>query len=260
MKRFQLWVLCAFCTLLITSSSLSAADMSSQQRTVSIDDLVLLVSSGISDETILAFLKDRELDFLLSREIRLTLAQAGITNTVMRYLREQETALNPPLPADTARTAYSLANYSSYYGSGRISGSLFPLDWYSHHYFGSSHQSTGHPYIPVYGGSPGIDHGAGISHSLSSSTIHLETLLEHQNSLAHYILHEGSGLSHSTQHSLGHTVGHSAGRSGGHASGRTHNIGHTIGHSGGHTSRHAVGHTGSRHSGGRHRGGHSRRH
>ncbi len=259
MKRFLLpWVLYAFCTLLITSSSLNAATASSQRRTVSIDDLVLLVSSGISDETILAFLKDRELDFLLSREIRLTLAQAGITNSVMRYLREQETALNPPLPADTARTAYSLANYPSYYGAGRINGTVFPLGWYSHYYFGS-HQSTGHPYIPVYGGSPGVDHGVGISHSISSSAIHSETLLEHQNSLDHYILHEGSGLSHSTQHSLGHTVGHSAGRSGGHASGRTHNIGHTIGHSGGHTSGHAVGHTGSRHSGG-HRGGHSRRH
>ena len=232
MKRFLLsWVLYAFCTLLITSSSLSAATTSSQQRTVSIDDLILLVSSGISDETILAFLKDRELDFLLSREIRLTLAQAGITNTVMRYLRERETALNPPIPADTARTAYSLANYPSYYGSGRINGTVFPLGWYSHHYFGS-HQNTGHSSMPVYGGNPGIDHGVGITHTLGSREIHSQTLLEHQNSLAHYILHDGSGLNHSAQHGLGHRVGHSVL----------------------HTSGHAVGHTGSRHS------GHSRRH
>ena len=153
MKRFLLSVLCALFSLLITSCSLSAANKSSPQRTVSIDDMVLLVSSGISDETILAFLKDRELDFVLSREIRLTLAQSGITNTVMRYLREQVTALNPPLPTGTAGTVYSLANYPSYYGAGRHSGTVFPLAWYSHHYFGF-HRSASHPYTHVDSGSP----------------------------------------------------------------------------------------------------------
>ena len=244
MKRTLLWVLCAS-TLLITSSSLSAATGSSQQqRTVSIDDMVLLVSSGISDETILAFLKDRELDFLLSREIRLLLAQSGITNTVMQYLNDQETALNPPLPTGVALTGYNSMNYPSYYRSGRISGSLFPFAWYSHHYFGS-HSSASHPYTPVYSTSPGIHQESGVSHRLEDATHSLTHLGEHQNSLTD-VIHHSSLREHSAPHNPHYPRRYSAGHIGGHAQ----NFRHTIGHSVGHTSRHAVGHTGSRHSGG----------
>jgi hypothetical protein len=250
MNRF---FLCAFCALLIVASPTYAADESRQPRTVSLDDLVLLLGSGISDQTILTFLENRELDFVLSKEIILSLAQAGITNRVLQYIKDQEAELNPP--SETALIGFSSINYPSYYDYGRINGSIYPLAWYGHHYL-TSQPSSSHPYTPVYIGNYGIEHE--ISHNLGSTGTHLPTLLGgHQNNLTGNVLHQGSAAGHGTQHDPVRAIEHAAGRSGGHS------VGHSIGHSVGYSSGHSVGHTSGLHLGGHssgYSGGHSRSH
>ena len=60
--------LLTFCTALAACNTLNPAPAYSQDGMVSLDDVVLLAHSDISDQTIMTFLDFRKLDFALDPE------------------------------------------------------------------------------------------------------------------------------------------------------------------------------------------------
>ncbi len=58
----------------------------------SLEDLTLLIESGISDQTILVFLDTREIGFQLDSETIARLRQQGVSEEVIRYLLERTDA------------------------------------------------------------------------------------------------------------------------------------------------------------------------
>ena len=153
--------LLTFCTALAACNTLNPASAYSQNSMVSFDDVVLLAQSDISDQTIMTYLDFRELDFALDPEALLRLREAGLSEAVIRYLLEQDTASSTALPTDTVPSGYSTTGYPSYYyGSRRIGGTAFPFGWYDHHYglgYTTIYRNAHH-----YNGGHSLGHAAGI--------------------------------------------------------------------------------------------------
>ncbi len=258
--RLRSWILAGQLALLvILSGPVVAAGSSQGKRPVTVEDMVLLLSSGISDQTILVFLTDRELDFTLTREVVLKLSQAGLTNAVMLYLKEKEMSAED-VRSGPSLVSYRSTGYSTYYDAGRISNSMFPLAWYGHYYYSGDHHAVEHDYAPVYHAVSGIDHsGAGSRHH---EAVHMP---HHADGLSGDTAHHSASLEHATrQDSVSHLIGHYTESSREHTNTRTgrHNVSHPGGSvlhyssgSSGHGTRHRTGHTGI-HS----PGGHVRRH
>ena len=192
-------LLFALCSALIGPGALSAA-AASERSTVSLDDLVLLAQSDISDQTIMTFLDYRVLKFALDVETVLMLRQAGVSEAVIRYLLEQAATANGARAAYTVVTDYSARAYPSYYySSRRIGRSIYPFGWYDHGYLGygyhTIHHYTPHDYHDY--GAHRLGHGASVT------------------------------LSHGTRGTLGHNgnASHTLNLGGGHRS-RLHGTGH----------------------------------
>ena len=69
---------------------LNPAPAFSQESTVSFDDMVLLAQSDIADQTIMTFLRYRQLDFVLDATSIQRLRAAGVSDDIIRYLLEQD--------------------------------------------------------------------------------------------------------------------------------------------------------------------------
>ncbi len=214
MKRLPLL---ALYTALGVCSMLNSAY--SQDDTVSFDDVLLLAQSGISDRTIMTFLKVRRLDFVLDAEGIQQLREAGVSEDIIQYLLNYAYApISVPQTYDIP-ISYN-TSYPSYYYSTRLVGrTAFSLGWYDHHYFGLSHSTAQ------------LGHAVGITVGhLGLSGGHISSFggVKHVGvSGGHSIGHGGvNHLSLSRGHSIGHgtTHGHSRGHSGGHA--RGHGSGH----------------------------------
>jgi len=234
--------LLTFCTALAACNTLSPAPAYSQADVVSFDDVVLLAQSDISDQTIMTFLDFRELDFALDAEALLRLREAGVSEAVIRYLLEQDTASSTALPTDTVLTGYDTKGYPSYYyGSRRIGGPAFPFGWYDHHYFGLGY-TTIYRYAPHHNGGHSLGHAVGITHGNHGNIPHASSVLGgHRSSLGDNIRHASSRPSHNIRHASSrpsHNIRHASSR-------RSHGARHRRGH----TGRHAAGHSGG-HSGG----------
>ena len=230
MKRLPLL---ALYTALGVCSMLNSAY--SQDDTVSFDDVLLLAQSGISDRTIMTFLKVRRLDFVLDAEGIQQLREAGVSEDIIQYLLNYAYApISVPQTYDIP-ISYN-TSYPSYYYSTRLVGrTAFSLGWYDHRYFGLSHSTAQ------------LGHAVGITVGhLGLSGGHISSLggVNHVGVSGGHIVGHG-GINHLTL-SRGHSIGHgginhlslSRGHSIGH--GTTH--GHSRGHSGGHTRGHGSGH------------------
>ncbi len=213
---------------------------------VSLKDIVLLAQNNISDQTIMTFLANRRLDFTLDAQALLTLREAGVSEEVIQYLWEQEFSPEDPsyladiISADDS-PGYAIQNYpKSYYSSGYIGRSTYPLGWYYHHYPSLDH-SIIYSYSPLH--SYGHHGGHTLNHPLSHALVHSNDVPHasnlpggHESNRNHSIRHRSSTLNQGTRHHSGH----SGGSTGRHTSG--HSTGHSTGHSGGHGGRHSSGH------------------
>jgi len=203
---------------------------SAGQLNVTLSDLLLLVESGVSDKTILAFIEPRKITFTLGRKEIAKMYRAGISDEVIQYLlaKNKRTGLTynryikPPVPYSYPRYYYGS---SLYLGFGRGHHALF-----GNHYVGLHHSAPQHT---------GLHHGAGTAsthsinnnHRKSGSSVHISGLNSHRNGISHSAL--GSS-SHNTSSSSAHSTNYSSSYSGGHSSSHS-GAGHSSGgHGGGH--------------------------
>ena len=77
----KITLLCLLCVLLLGAGAARA-----QGRPASLDDVVLLAQSGLSDDTILSFLETRSIGFVLSATSIVQLRAAGVSEVIIRYL------------------------------------------------------------------------------------------------------------------------------------------------------------------------------
>jgi hypothetical protein len=208
------------------------------RRQVSLEDLTLLAESDISDQTILAFLGTRELEFQLDSETIARLRQQGVSEEVIRYLLERTDTRNDRVDrveyvsADPYPPRYYVPYYGyevfPYFGAAILWHWTYGFHWVGDHFVGGHH-------LGVYGGhsaSHGARHYGG--HSGSHGARHYAS--------AGHLVGEHRSRSHS---SSGHAaVSHLGSRGASHAG-----AGHS---SGGHSSS---GHGSGRHGSGGHGGG-----
>ncbi|MCH7667253.1 MAG: hypothetical protein IH936_15150 [Acidobacteria bacterium] len=249
------------CSVLAFAGALQAAPSS-----VTLEDVILLARADISDETILAFLDYREVDFELGPDEILGLREAGVSEEIIRYLLERTGARLEQVPV-TRDYYYPSRYYATYYGPGAgiyLGASILPHSWwYDFHYLhlGGHHLGPNHHGLTRYG------HGS-VSHAsingLGGHRVgHLagghvgRQALHHRDNRHPAGGRVGGGHSSTVGHSrrshlaVGHRVtGHA--RSG-HSS-RSHSDGR-VGHGGG-RGGHGGGSHGGGHGGGSHGGGH----
>jgi hypothetical protein len=119
--------------------------------TVTLDDILLLSQRGVSDETILVFLQNREIGFTPNAADIDKLLLAGVSEEVTRYLILQ-TATKPAYAYPPVTTAYAdpypasyytpyYDDYTSFYsGSSSFFGlAAFPYPYYGYGYYGGTH-------------------------------------------------------------------------------------------------------------------------
>ncbi len=204
----------AICTTLAACSMLNPAPALSQESTVSLDDIVLLAQSNISDQTIMTFLWYRQLDFVLDAKGIERLRAGGVSDDIIQYLLEQDDTAIASVPAYVVPTGYRTAYPSYYYGARLVGTTVFPLDWYNHHYFGIGH-STVYSYPHHYSRRHSLGHSVGITLGHDRHRLHVPSL----HGRNHLIRHGGHSLGHSGGHRRGHSGGHRRGHSGGHGGG-----------------------------------------
>ena len=259
---------------------------------VTLDDLLLLTESRVSDKTILAFIGPREITFTLGTEEIEKLRKAGLSEEVIKYLlaksRQADLTynqyINPPVPYPYPYPGYYYGP-SLYLGFGGGHHALFDHHFVSLHHAAPHHTGLhrGTPFHVAHSRSTGGHHightsqfavGSGSTHSTSINS-------SHNTGRGHSILgrksHHTSGSSAQSTRSTRHdsnrshgTLGRSSHNTSGigalissHHSNRSHNI---QGHSSHHTSSSRAHSTNRRsshsssHSGGHGGRGHSGSH
>jgi uncharacterized membrane protein YgcG len=285
-------------TSFIFAISLGTAQAS--DMVVSLDDILMLSQRGVSDETILVFLQNRELGFTPDADDIDSLLEAGLSEEIVRYLLQQ----TPAKPTEVSSAVVYVDPYPPYYyrpyytrTSLFLGFSAFPhtISGRRHHggvrhnrpHHGRSHsyESYNNTYSTrgnlgsiTHTGAPGRRHGitgaghitphAGhdisvVEHDKTGSIGHADRNQEHIKTTS--INHNTPGVGHSTTTRIKHVA-----RNNGHD--KTGSINHSSSGSGqrqtasvGHSNR-SIGHSSSgskAHSGGSsggHSGGRSRGH
>ena len=132
MTRFLLTGL--LCLLLVGAG---AAQVRAQ--VVTLDDVIMLAQSGISDETIRVFLETRDIEFVIGAAAIATLRAAGVSEEIIRYLIDRaqvESGRRSFDRAPTVRYAYPSTYYDASYAPGLVFSvglSSFPHWWHDHH-------------------------------------------------------------------------------------------------------------------------------
>ncbi len=234
---------------------------------VSLEDILLLIERGVSNETIVVFLETREIGFIPDAEDIDKLLAAGASEEVISYLLQQTATHSTPSYADQPKTyvdRYPSYYYTPYYSATSVflGFSSFPRAWFHHHHrrvdHGPLHHDAAHNQAHN-------DRGA-LFHAVPRSGhggVHARHHSQRHNALV--------GIEHSGARSTGRIAGHSARFSGRHI-GKKHSVSHSTrsrgligGNSATHHGLQTVRH-GSRHSASHsnhsvtHRGGHSIRH
>lgn len=213
---------------LIFTAGLGIAQAGTLQ--ISLEDILFLTKRGVSDETVLVFLKTREIGFIPNAEDIDKLLASGVSQEAIRYILRQTATYSTP--SYSYRTTTYVDLYPPYYYTPYYSGtsvylrySSYPYPWFGNYYGGVHYASLHHRGVHHLGHN---DHGV-LSHSV----------------------HRGGHVGvHASRHGLGHNVATGIRHGGGRhrvAHGGRHNVGH---------SRRSPAHRGG-HGGGRHRGGHS---
>ena len=263
---------------------------------VTLNDLLLLAESGVSNKTILAFIEPRKITFTLDAKEIAKLRKAGLSEEVIQYLlaKSRQAGLtynqyiNPPVPYPYPYPGYYYGP-SLYLGFGGGHHALFDHHFVSLHHAAPHHTGLhrGTPFHVAHSRSTGGHHightsqfavGSGSTHSTSINS-------SHNTGRGHSILgrksHHTSGSSAQSTRSSRHdsnrshgTLGRSSHNTSGigalisrHHSNRSHNIqGHSSHHtssSRAHSTNRRSSHSSSHHSGGHggrgHSGGHGGR-
>jgi len=205
----------ALCAAVAACSTLHPAPAYSQDGTVSLDDVVLLAQSDISDQTILTYLKHRRLDFVLDAEGVQELREAGVSEEIIRYLLELSDTPPAALLTYVTPTGYDTGYPSYYYGARLVGTSIFSRQWYDHHYLEFAHVTAHHAPHHNQGHSLGHTVGITVGH-------HTRTHIGHGGGIVDR--HGSAQLRHSGGDQRSHRNAHSRGHSG--ARGRSHGPGH----------------------------------
>jgi len=237
-----------------------AANAQSAHQVVRLDDVILLAQEGLSDETILAFLDNREVDFALGPQEIVTLQDAGVSEEVIRYLIDRTTGgYSAPRSAYVAPSPlpYYSSGYAPYgYGAGYLGASIFPHWWYDHHH---GHVDFGHHAFGDHHLSP---HGQTMGHVGVHGFGHDAHAVPRGGHFSGHGAAVGAFRAHAVGHGGGHDgAGHFAvGQSFGHGfAGGGHAVGRGLGHGAAHGGQ-GGGHSGHGHSGGHSGGGHGGHH
>ena len=182
------------------------------------DDIVLLAESDISDQTILTFIRYRQLDFVLDAKGVQRLREAGVSEDVIQYLLNRDATPVAAIRTYVIPTGYATGYPSYYYGARLVGTTMFSLGWYDHHYFGLGY-TTDYRYPRHYYQSHSLSHSGSITLGHGYAPIHGSSLsVGHRNSLGHSI-GQRHGLGHSVSHGGGHSVNHGGGHGGSHGGG-----------------------------------------
>jgi hypothetical protein len=200
----------ATCIALAASAMLfSPLPAYAKDGVVSVDDVVLLVQSDISQQTILTFLKHRSLDFAVDADAVKLLREGGVGEEIIRYLSRQEATSVAGTPAYVVATGYNTSYPSYYFGARLVGATTFPLGWYDHHYYPPGYASIFRPGAH-YGPSSSVGHsdGASLVHdSLYAPGIHSDNqLLDHSALRPEHYGQQGRShsLGYGSEHGLRH--------------------------------------------------------
>ena len=182
---------------------------------VTLDDLLLLAESEVSDKTILAFIEPREITFTLGTEEIAKLRKAGLSEEVIQYLLAKsrqagltyDQYIKPPVP-------YPYPGY--YYGPSLYLG------------FGGGHHALfDHHFVGLHHAAP---HHTGLHHAAPHHTgLHHDTSIH----IGHSRSTGGHHIGHTSQFAVGNGSTHSTSINSSHNTGRGHSI---LGRSSHHTS------------------------
>ncbi len=228
MKRLLVSLIC------IAGLSISIAQAGTPKT--SLEDIMLLVGRGISDETIMVFLKTRKIGFTPDAEDIDKLLVSGLSQEAIRYILRQ-TATYSTSSYSYQTTTY-VDPYPPYYSrsSFYLGYSSYPYTWFGNNYGGVHYASLRH------GGIHNLRHN---NHGYLSRRVHSGE-------------HAGA---HNTNHRLGHNtatgIRHGGSRYTVAHRGRQHSVRHTS-RSSTHRSGYSRGHGGTHR--GSHGSGHSRGH
>ena len=255
---------------------------------VSLEDILLLMERGVSNETLLVFLETREIGFTLDVEDIDELLEAGVSEEIISYLLQQTAKYSVPSYADRTtnyQDRYPFNYYTPYYSATSVflGFSSFPRAWFRHHHSAVHHGPLHHDaaHRPAHNDRHAFSHAVprgghgrvraprhGLGHndpigiegsgarstgriagqSVRSSSRHIGEKRSVGHSTRRLGVIGGKSVTHVGQHTARHGNRHSAGHS---SRSVVRRGGHsTAGHSGGHSTGHSGGH-GSGH-GGRH--------
>jgi len=231
-------------------------------RVVRLGEVIALARDGVSDRTIISFLQDRELDFVVGTDEMLRLREAGVGEPVIRYLVERTAPRDPYSPGPYAdREVYDDYGGSPYYDdpgyggayveygpSYYVGASLGPYVTYDRYYggglFGRRGRTFGfgHHYGRYYGNRYDYDRGHRYDHG------HRYDGRSYRYDYGRTYRYDGGrndGRSYSHSYrsnpsrgyrtSYGHATSHG---SRGPSYGRDHAVPRGSGHSGGHSGGH----------------------
>ncbi|VAW73379.1 hypothetical protein MNBD_GAMMA15-674 [hydrothermal vent metagenome] len=242
----------------------------------SLDDIILLSQRGVSEQTLLLFIENREAGFRLDAEAIDRLALAGVSEEVIRYLLSSEPVLPVPrtvvrrIPPVTYVDPYPGYYYTPYYygASYSFGFSSYPAYWFGHYSGARPHGGNRHHggYLAHNGHSP--THVGGGNHSGLKRRHSDSGALRHATSKVHQTAGHGKGSGSASHAGAGKVHAGTGvnkhdgnGNSGRHSTGNRHSSGgghnsSSVGHSsrsggghnssGGHSSRSGGGHSGGR--------------
>jgi len=211
----------------------------------SLDDVIQLSQRGLSSETILVFLQNREINFILDADDIDRLLQAGASEEVIRYLIQQtETAPSSTYPVIAYVDPYPDYYYTPYYNSYARSSLFFGFTAYPYAFYGGRHHGAAHRNRPHH--TPSLRY-ADNDHDASHAS-RVDTRAGHGNTstIGHNNRSAGHGKTASIGHSFGSTFGHNGGSSVGFGGGHSGGFGggHSGGFGGGHSGGFGGGHSG----------------
>jgi hypothetical protein len=204
-------------TLTALGMLLNPSPAYSQDGGVSLDDVILLAQTDISDQTVLVFLKYRNLSFVLDADAVRRLSEAGVSEQVITYLLTKDAAPVAAAPTYVVSTGYNTTYPSYYYGTRLVGTTAYRLSWYNHHYYPFGYAAGYRPGAHYDSGS-GVGHSVGIALGHDGAPIHTPGILGGEHQIGHSAVGLGHSIGLGQSHSRGSGRGHVSGRSGGHGS------------------------------------------
>ncbi|HED17696.1 MAG TPA: hypothetical protein ENI64_12900, partial [Gammaproteobacteria bacterium] len=198
-----------YLTWLLGLTMFAGAEASHLQ--VSLDDIVLLNHRGVSDQTILLFLENREPGFVLDKEAIDKLLLNGVSEEIISYLVSKAVIAQvpddvvPPTGYTDAPADYPEDYYTPYYGDSYSVGYVsYPVYWYG----GGHHSDRHHPRHSEHnshhsGNYPGQHNGQGATHTTQNGGAHTGGAGHTANSGQHEPAHPGTNH---TEHNNPHTA------------------------------------------------------